>query len=650
MFKNRFNYQYAVARLFKLLTFYVLSAVSGLFAVLSVNAYCASVSSEIYTDNTKNMLQATALKGKSYQKEAMPFNILLDPVTHTEKTQLRSIKNQPLKIGFGRAIPSYYTGDLQPLLTWNPLASGAQIGTFSVTSPDAKALRLALQAEQLPEGVELRFFSFALPQQVFGPFTRQDIMKVASRKGAVNGKKPGRQTVTRENKSAGVEETFWSPVIEGDTLGVEIYVPSVEAQYQVSLKVVQVSHLAYSVLSPDEKSLSDIGRSGSCNIDVACQTIPANVEDAVAKIIFSEGGSSFLCTGSLLNDNEPDSTIPYFMTANHCLDTQAAASTVNSFWFFKRAACNGVNPTSVTQLTGGGDLLETGTVSDYTLLLLRDPLPSGVTLAGWTDQPLAQNTPIIGVHHPAGDLKKWSQGNSTGFAEFGGPVNGTGSHIQVIWNQGTTEGGSSGSGIFDAQGKFRGNLHGGSASCSNPSLPDYYGRFDITYQYVKRWLFDTPTLLTSGIQVSDTVQSGQWKEYKLQASAGQSELNVELSGLSQDADLYVRRGVRPTNGSYDCRPFLAANNAETCTISNNGNNIYYIGVQGYDSGSTAFTLKATLLSSGSGNGVDTVGLYRPQTGTFYLKDSNVGGVADVTFRFGPGNSSWVPMAGDWNGL
>ncbi len=604
----------SIFKLLRLLAFYSFFAVFSLLTLISMGAHGASVSSEVYKDNTKDTLQTPALKGKGYKKEAMSLNILLDSVTYTEKAQLSTAKNQPLKIGFGRDLPSHYRGDLQPLLTWTPKADGAQIGTFSVTSPGAKALRLALQAERLPEGVEVRFFSFSLPEQVFGPFTRRDIMKQALQRESANEKKPLSKgsTVSTED-----EALFWSPVIEGDTLGVEIFAPSLEAQYALSLKLVQVSHLAYSLLSPDEKSLSDIGRSGSCNIDVVCQTIPGNLQNAVAKIIFSEGGATFLCTGSLLNDSEPDSATPYFITANHCLDTQAAASTVNSFWFFERAACNGINPTSIThQLTGGGDLLETGTVSDYTLLLLRDPLPSGVTFAGWTDEPLAANTPLIGVHHPAGDLKKWSQGLSTGFADFGGSVNGTGTHIQVVWSQGTTEGGSSGSGIFDAQGLYRGNLHGGFASCEAPSAPDYYGRFDITYQYLRRWLSDMPIPLTSGTQVTDTVESGQWKEYRINVTADQTQLRFELSGLSQDADLYVRRGIRPTNDAYDCRPFLGETSPETCTLNNDGENVYYIGVQGYDPGSTAFTVKATLSGSANGGGIDTIGLDRLQLERF----------------------------------
>jgi hypothetical protein len=54
-----------------------------------------------------------------------------------------------------------------------------------------------------------------------------------------------------------------------------------------------------------------------------------------------------------------------------------------------------------------------------------------------------------------------------------------------------------------------------------------------------------------------------------------------------------------------------------------------------------------------GNGTTTVGLYDPATGTFFLKNSNSSGPADLTFNYGPGQqnpqSQWKPLAGVWNG-
>lgn len=70
-----------------------------------------------------------------------------------------------------------------------------------------------------------------------------------------------------------------------------------------------------------------------------------------------------------------------------------------------------------------------------------------------------------------------------------------------------------------------------------------------------------------------------------------SELTVELSGGSGDADLYVRLGAPPTTSNYDCRPYLAGNN-ETCTFDPASSGTYYIMVRAYSSYSGA-TLTTT---------------------------------------------------------
>ena len=273
-------------------------------------------------------------------------------------------------------------------------------------------------------------------------------------------------------------------------LSVRYFNPPAFSRWLLSIKIPKIQHLVYSIQYPDNKNLSDIGTSGSCNIDIKCRsTVPSNLSAAVAKIIFNDNGSTFLCTGTLLNDKDPATFIPYFMTANHCLSTQSVANTIDSYWFFERAVCGGPDPTSVTHFTGGADLHATNSNSDFTFLQLRDTQISslsGVWFSGWTTENPTGLT-VTGIHHPSGDLKKWSQGTANGFAPYGGSVNGTGSHIQVTWSEGTTEGGSSGSGLFAITGAesgrhlFVGNLHGGSSSCSSQTSPDWYGRFDITY-------------------------------------------------------------------------------------------------------------------------------------------------------------------------
>jgi hypothetical protein len=48
-------------------------------------------------------------------------------------------------------------------------------------------------------------------------------------------------------------------------------------------------------------------------------------------------------------------------------------------------------------------------------------------------------------------------------------------------------------------------------------------------------------------------------------------------------------------------------------------------------------------------GLTTIGLYDPTTSIFYLRDSNTAGYANLAFQYGPANSGWVPLVGDWTG-
>lgn len=49
-----------------------------------------------------------------------------------------------------------------------------------------------------------------------------------------------------------------------------------------------------------------------------------------------------------------------------------------------------------------------------------------------------------------------------------------------------------------------------------------------------------------------------------------------------------------------------------------------------------------------GDGLETIGLYDPTTGAFFLRNSNSPGGADLVFTFGPGGLGWRPVIGDWN--
>jgi hypothetical protein len=545
---------------------------------------------EIFVDGASPPLpkfvksQAINTPKGDYSRRSIPFDIVLPPMAAAEKSAAGiTDKNQRLKVGVGRNIPATFAGDLTPYLSWTESADGSLTAALAITSPEARAMRVALAVNGLPKGTEMRFFNPQQPERVFGPFLAKDILPAVNEKNVSNHKKK-----LILEKATQQSDLFWSPVVEGDTIALEIYLPSAKQQSHFSVRIPQISHLSLSVLDLQTKSLSDVSLSAACNIDVSCSNANPTIRAATAKIVFTDNGATYMCSGTLLNDREK-SWIPYFITANHCINTMAAAKTVNSYWLFERATCGGGEPDSVVQFTQGAELLATGTDSDFAFLQLKDAAIArtpGVHFAGWSAGTLQSSAEVFGIHHPRGDLKKWSHGTAMGLAEYGDEVNGTGSHIEVIWSEGTTEGGSSGSALFDNKNRFRGNLHGGYASCSKQSAPDWYGRFDITYPKVKRWLKKSAKNLRVGEVISSWVASGHWKDYKIRVAPHQ-KLSVQLNGLTKDADLYVRRGSRPNDSNgpegFSCRPYMSSTNSEVCHINNTTNETttYFISVQGY---------------------------------------------------------------------
>jgi hypothetical protein len=92
---------------------------------------------------------------------------------------------------------------------------------------------------------------------------------------------------------------------------------------------------------------------------------------------------------------------------------------------------------------------------------------------------------------------------------------------------------------------------------------------------------DTTTPLTNGVPVTGiSGASGSQQFWKLAVPAGQAKVVFTISGGTGDADLYVRRGARPTTTTYDCRPYLNGNN-ETCTFTNPVAGDYFVMLRGF---------------------------------------------------------------------
>ena len=94
-----------------------------------------------------------------------------------------------------------------------------------------------------------------------------------------------------------------------------------------------------------------------------------------------------------------------------------------------------------------------------------------------------------------------------------------------------------------------------------------------------------PLAPEGGLDVSDTVSSDEWKHYSIEVDA---DAEATLTVQSGDADLYVRKGSKPTAASYDCRPYHSGTKTEECSLSGAGT--YHISVHGYSS-SSDYSLK-----------------------------------------------------------
>jgi hypothetical protein len=251
----------------------------------------------------------------------------------------------------------------------------------------------------------------------------------------------------------------------------------------------------------EQSALQKPGDAGACNLDVSCSAESIQVGKSVALMDFVVNGVGYQCTGTLLNDTAGSGT-PYFLSANHCISSQTAASTLRTRWFFKSTTCNSTSVNAgATWLESGATLLYASDQTDTSFVRLNATPPAGAVYAAWNPGALAASAAVLGVHHPRGDLQKYSTGTSPGPAgSCAGTACGVGESsrfLRVWWNTGTTEPGSSGSGLFTKSGSTNilvGQLYGGNASCTTPDQPDYYGRFDIAYSAaLSRWLTPPPS-------------------------------------------------------------------------------------------------------------------------------------------------------------
>ena len=341
--------------------------------------------------------------------------------------------------------------------------------------------RLEIDMEQTPVGLNLYYSDFFIPQggrlyiytpggdQLLGAYTHE----THPRHGA-----------------------FASEPLSGNKLILDY-----EAPHGSAMPSIQISGVGYLYRSAmqampklEQEDDSDPGKDRYCQINVNCPEGDNWQEQKSSSVIympvFADGNMSW-CSGNLINNAKGDFK-PYILTAAHCsgegeTENPSKGAFKGGFgidqekmdqWIFgfhyEKPRCNNSDYGFQTTKTLTGASIRTYTspygYSDGMLLELKEdiPLDYRVYYAGWnaTEQTWESGA---GIHHPAGDAAKialysgsmdigqWTEGTTLLTTTLGGVDD----HYKLLFDKGNTEGGSSGSPLYNEQKEQIGTLTGG---------------------------------------------------------------------------------------------------------------------------------------------------------------------------------------------
>lgn len=479
----------------------------------------------------------------------------------------RVSQGAPMRVA--KSIPVAF--DLNRDAEWITLPDGRKIGQLHLQAKGAIALILYYSDFYIPQGAQLYIYN-ADKTQVLGAYTE------------------------RTHPQNGV---FATQPVAGDELVLE-YVPAPSGEKPL----VKISEIGYgynhlSIAGGIDKA-PGAGSSKSCEVNVNCEEGAdwQIQKKGVVQMLQYIDKATYICTGALVNNTAKDKK-PYILSAFHCsqnMDGTAEATDKDLLkWIFifheERPGCdNESEPKQLPALIGCTRKvaipIEEG--SDGLLLLLTDAIPAtyDVFFNGWD----RTNTPSlsgVGLHHPAGDYMKISTyGNypTESVTWNNSDVGATGA-VNAHWNvtfdatpngHGVTEGGSSGSPLFNSNGLIIGTLSGGNSSCDLPEGLNLYGKlyyhwnkYDQTdsSRYMACWLDSLNTGVTS---LAGMTQSGESleKEYK-----GPVNLTYQVTGdreiqLKWETPIYTQLvgwGTQNRNKKYGLggEPFYYAQRWDT---------------------------------------------------------------------------------------
>ena len=264
------------------------------------------------------------------------------------------------------------------------------------------------------------------------------------------------------------DQEFSHRLLQGDVITIEYFEPANTIENAL-LNISTVYHAYKDILGfyPSDQERN-------CGVNVACDN--GEFEDQINSVIFLDM-NGYICSAALINNTSFDLT-PYVLTAYHCVDPETPGEHNWFSFYFKHqsSSCSGSNG-SYSYSRTGSTLRSSYYYSDFALLEM-DYTPAASFngyYAGWNR---SSSPPQLsaGIHHPGGDPKKINYDNDNAFSDGWYTSN---THWRLNWDEGGTEGGSSGSPLFDDEKLIVGQLHGGSGECGSGT--DYYGKMNTSW-------------------------------------------------------------------------------------------------------------------------------------------------------------------------
>lgn len=345
---------------------------------------------------------------------------------------------------------------------------GSLIWRVKVEMPQSLGLGLYFDTYKLPEGVEMFIYNE----------NKKHIKGTYSHFENLEDKKFATDPV---QGSIAYLELNIAPEVNIEDI--ELHINEVASYFRGGLKELYYyadeSSDDYGILAEDDEIF--FKSSSACMINANCAQSEGfeNQKKSTVHTLMRSGMFVGTCSGSMINNaaNDPDvQCIRYILTASHCEGTNSTGSSAvfSSQYIFRfnyeSPTCS--NPSSApvaNSITGGQFISRSSYTSameenaglikgDFLLMRILTPMnPTwGVVMSGYKASlpTISVTAPkkFMGFHHPAGDIKKLSVYRELENFSLGA----AGTHWQVLAEEGYSAGGSSGSALYDENGRIIG--------------------------------------------------------------------------------------------------------------------------------------------------------------------------------------------------